>query len=64
MGLALQVGADFDMGSGWFFNLDLRYIQIEADARIQTQADGSIVCSRIKADLDPLVATAAVGWKF
>lgn len=64
MGLALQVGADFDIGSEWFFNVDVRYIQIEADARIKAQTQTGLVRSRIKADLDPLVISAAIGWRF
>lgn len=63
-GLALQLGADFDISDTLFLNFDLRYIQIEADARIRTQtADGTVV-SRIKADIDPLVFSAAVGFRF
>ncbi|HEY7905306.1 MAG TPA: OmpW family outer membrane protein [Wenzhouxiangella sp.] len=57
-GLALQLGADFDVSENWFFNLDLRYVQIEADARIKTQTQEGLVRSQIKADLDPLVLSA------
>ncbi len=63
-GLALQLGADFDMTDTLFFNVDLRYIQIEADARIRTQTADGEVQSRIKADIDPLVFSAAVGFRF
>ena len=63
-GLALQLGADFDMTDTLFFNIDLRYIQIEADARIRTQTADGEVQSRIKADIDPLVFSAAVGFRF
>jgi outer membrane protein len=65
LGLALQVGADITLTDAIFFNVDLRYIQIEADARIRTDLpDGSRVTSRIKADLDPWVLSAAVGFRF
>ncbi|MFW5815251.1 MAG: OmpW/AlkL family protein [Wenzhouxiangella sp.] len=64
LGLALQLGADFDFSETMFFNVNLRYIQIEADAKIKTQtADGEVV-SRIKADIDPMVVSAAVGFRF
>jgi outer membrane protein len=64
-GLALQAGADFDLTDSVFFNLDLRYIQIEADARIRTTLpDGSRLDSRIKADIDPWVLSAGVGFRF
>ena len=63
-GLALQLGADFNLTDTRFLNFDLRYIQSEADARIRTQTADGEVRSRIKADIDPLVFSAAVGFRF
>lgn len=63
-GIALQLGADFDLNETIFLNLDLRWIQIEADARIRTQTAGGPVVSRIKADIDPLVFSASLGFRF
>lgn len=64
-GAALQVGADVDINDSMFLNFAVRWIQIEADARIRTRtADGSILHSRIKADLDPWVYSAAIGFRF
>ncbi len=64
-GLALQLGADVALTDAIFFNVDLRYIQIEADARIRTDLpNGSRLTSRIKSDLDPWVFSAAVGFRF
>jgi outer membrane protein len=64
-GLALQLGSDFDLTETMFFNVDLRYIQIEADARIRTTLpDGSRLNSRIKADIDPWVVSAGIGFRF
>ncbi len=64
-GLALQLGADIEMTDTMFFNFDVRYIQIEADARIRTNLpDGSQLQSRIKADIDPWVFSAGVGFRF
>ncbi|MEE4639921.1 MAG: OmpW family outer membrane protein [Wenzhouxiangella sp.] len=63
-GLALQLGADFDISDNLFLNLNVRYIQIEADATIKTQAAGGEVTSRIKADIDPMVVSAAIGFRF
>ena len=64
-GVALQLGADFDLTDTLFLNLDARWIQIEADARINTTAeDGSQVQSRIKADIDPWVISTAIGFRF
>ena len=63
-GVAVQLGADFDITHQVFLNFDLRWIQIEADARIRTQTEAGEVRSRIKADIDPLVFSAAVGFRF
>lgn len=63
-GVALQLGADFDISDTMFLNLNLRYIQIEADAKIKTQTPDGEVVSRIKADIDPMVVSAAVGFRF
>lgn len=63
-GVALQVGADFDITDQLFMNLDIRWIQIEADASIRTQTDAGEVRSRIKADIDPFVFSASVGFRF
>ncbi len=63
-GLALQLGADFDITETLFLNFDLRWIQIEADATIRTQTAAGEVRSRISADIDPWVISAAVGFRF
>lgn len=64
LGLALQLGADFDVTDNLFLNLSVRYIQIEADATIRTQTDAGQVVSRIKADIDPMVLSAGLGFRF
>jgi len=63
-GIALQLGADLDLNERVFLNFDVRWIQIEADTSIRTQTADGVVRSRIKADIDPLVFTAAVGFRF
>ena len=55
-GLALQVGADFEMKDGWFANLDLRYIDIETTATTNL--------GTIDVTIDPWVFSAGVGFKF
>lgn len=68
-GLALQIGADFQFDRGWFVNADLRWIDIEADARLTTVTeDGNgfetILNSRVTADIDPWVFSTAIGFHF
>ena len=39
-GVAAVVGIDFDMGNNWFFNFDVRYLDIDTDAKVKF-SDGS-----------------------
>ena len=39
-GAAAVVGIDFDMGNNWFFNFDVRYLDIDTDAKVKF-TDGS-----------------------
>lgn len=67
-GVALQAGIDFHLTDRWFLNADARWIRIEADARLTTRTtDGGgdvTLRSRVKADLDPWVLSATVGYRF
>lgn len=56
-GLAGQVGLDWMWGDKWFFNLDAKYIDIETDAIL----DGVFL---EKVEIDPMVYTASVGYRF
>ena len=56
IGLALQLGADFDINENWFFNIDLRYIDIESDADL----DGSALTT---VEIDPWVVGLNLGWR-
>ena len=55
IGLALQLGADFDVNENWFVNVDLRYIDIESDAEL----DGG---SLTTVEIDPWVVGLNLGW--
>ena len=68
-GVALQAGVDIEIAPDWFLNLDLRWIDIDADAELTTHtfdAGGAPVRldSAIDVDIDPWVATAAIGFRF
>ncbi|MBT8441420.1 MAG: outer membrane beta-barrel protein [Gammaproteobacteria bacterium] len=56
-GLAGQLGFDWGVGTNWFLNLDLRYIGIETDARVNGVNIGTV-------EIDPWVAGLNVGWTF
>lgn len=56
-GLAVQAGIDFDISESMFLNLDLRWIDISTDAKL----DGAPLET---VEIDPLVYSLTVGWRF
>jgi outer membrane protein len=60
LGYALQVGMDWDAGGGMFFNIDLKYIDIEVDMTLDS--NGTI--RTIAQEINPLIFGIGVGWKF
>ncbi|MCC5863572.1 MAG: OmpW family protein [Wenzhouxiangella sp.] len=69
LGLALQVGADIQLNDTLFLNFDLRWIDIDADARLTTRTTDALgnditLRSRVKADIDPWVFSTTIGFRF
>jgi len=60
VGVAYQVGVDFDINERWFFNADVKYIQIDTTATLNS--GGSI--NTVDIDLDPIVAGLGFGYRF
>jgi len=58
-GLAAQAGVDIDLDDTWFVNLDVKYIDIEADAHIK---NGSSI--KVDIDVDPIVWGIGIGRTF
>lgn len=56
-GLAGQVGIDIDVAPNWFLNADLRYINIETDAKIDGVGIGTV-------DINPWVVGLTIGTRF
>lgn len=56
-GLAAQLGADFDVSDRMFVNFDVRWIDINTDAEL----DGAAL---EEVEIDPMVYSLTVGWKF
>ncbi|TDY04057.1 OmpW/AlkL family protein [Thiohalophilus thiocyanatoxydans] len=56
-GLAAQAGVDVDINRDWFFNADLRYMQIDTTAKTNLAED-------IDVDIDPWVISLGVGMTF
>ena len=60
VGVAFQVGADFELSDRWFLNADIKYIQIDTTATLNS---GGVI-NTVDVDLDPIVAGIGVGYRF
>jgi outer membrane protein len=68
-GAAFQAGIDIDFGQNWFWNVNVRYIMIDADATLKTRtfdATGAetVFTSTLDTEIDPFVYSAQVGFRF
>ena len=63
IGLALQVGVDVDINQDWFFNFDVKYIQIETEAKLSGAGipGGS---DKFDVEINPWVIGLGVGTTF
>ncbi|MGI9238825.1 MAG: OmpW/AlkL family protein [Woeseiaceae bacterium] len=57
LGLAAQLGADFDVSEKMYVNFDVRWMDINTDAKL----DGALL---EEVEIDPWVYSLTVGWKF
>ena len=60
VGVAFQAGVDFALNDRWFLNADVKYIQIDTTAVLNS--GGTI--NSVDVDLDPIVAGIGVGFRF
>lgn len=58
LGLAVQAGADFDLTDKMFLNVAVRWVDIDTDASIPE------VPLNFDVEIDPMVYSIALGWKF
>jgi outer membrane protein len=56
-GLAMQLGADIELSNDWLINFDVRYINIETDAKVDGVKIGTV-------EINPWVYAIAVGRRF
>lgn len=61
VGFAGQVGVDIGTGD-WFFNIDVKYVQIETTATITTP--GALGVVDVDVDINPLILGVGFGRKF
>ena len=57
-GLAAQIGADIDLSNNMFLNINARWADIDTEASIPE------VGLNFDVEIDPMVYTIALGWKF
>lgn len=60
-GWAAQAGVDIDLSEKMFLNLDVKYIDISTEARLDTTAIGT---QRVNVKLNPVVVGVGLGWRF
>lgn len=63
-GLAAQAGVDIAINDDWFFNADVKYIQIDTKAKFTNIAGGVYESAHITADIDPFVYSIGIGRRF
>ena len=59
-GWAAQAGVDIDWKNNWYFNIDLKYIDFDSQASLET-TPGTL---RVDVDIDPFVIGAGIGYRF
>lgn len=60
-GWAAQAGLDIDIGRNLFLNLDVKYIDMDTIARLDTTVAGT---QRVRVSIDPLVFGIGIGTRF
>lgn len=60
VGWAAQAGIDVDVTPKIFFNMDIKYIDLDTTARLTTTAIGT---QRVKVHIDPLVVGVGLGFR-
>ncbi len=60
-GWALQAGADIPLNGSLFVNFDVKYIDMDTTARLQTTAAGQ---QKVRVDINPIVVGFGIGMRF
>lgn len=60
-GIAVQVGANYNLDNRWYANLDLRYLGVTLDARVRL-AEGDV--EPVTLDIKPWVLGIGFGYRF
>jgi outer membrane protein len=60
-GFALQAGADIPLNDSLFLNFDIKYIDMDTTARLNTTAAGQ---QKVNVDINPIVVGFGIGMRF
>jgi outer membrane protein len=60
-GWAVQAGVDLDVSERVFLNFDVKYIDMDSTARLETAAAGT---QRVRISIDPIVVGVGIGMRF
>lgn len=60
-GAAANVGVDYAINKDWFVNADVKYIDMDTEATIKTNALGRL---KVDVDIDPWVYGIGIGRRF
>lgn len=61
VGFTLQAGADFSLGNGWYLNADVKKTWIDTEV---TWKQNGITTVQADLDIDPLIVSAGLGYRF
>jgi outer membrane protein len=62
-GFALQAGLDYQLGGGWYANLDVKKVWLDTEVTWKNPlGPGTSIVSKV--DIDPLIISAGVGYRF
>jgi len=62
-GFALQAGLDYQLGGGWYANVDVKKIWLDTEVSWKDPV-GAGTTINSKVDIDPLIISAGVGYRF
>ena len=63
-GFAVQAGVDVDINDTWFWNADIKWINIETEATLTSQTGMGELVNKVDVDLNPVVAGIGIGRRF
>jgi len=64
VGYVLQAGVDYDISNDWFFNVDIKYIDIDTTATITNSSALGVPKATDEVDVNPTILGVGIGTRF